>query len=72
MLTAVQVIVFTAYAGHAAIGAALDAGASGVLTKDCGQAALLSAIRRAASGEAAVNVGRVPCSEVGEGEQSTD
>jgi DNA-binding NarL/FixJ family response regulator len=52
-----RVIVFTAYADHAAIGAALDAGASGVLTKDCGQNDLLCAIRLAASGEPAANVG---------------
>ncbi|NJC73041.1 response regulator transcription factor [Planosporangium thailandense] len=51
---AVKIIVFTAYPDHAALDAALAAGAHGVVVKDTEQADLVDAIRRVADGERVV------------------
>ncbi|MGH8910458.1 MAG: response regulator [Egibacteraceae bacterium] len=46
-----RVLIFTAYAEHAALEAALDAGADGCLLKDASQADLLESVKRVARGE---------------------
>lgn len=51
---AAKIIVFTAYPEHAALTAALDAGAHGVVVKDIERADLIEAIRRVADGERVV------------------
>jgi two-component system, NarL family, nitrate/nitrite response regulator NarL len=56
---AVRVILFTAYPDHAALGAALAAGAHGVIVKDTERADLVDVIRRVVDGE------RVVCTAVG-------
>lgn len=55
-----RVVIFTAYADHAAIEAAIDAGADAVLTKDAGRDDLLEVIRRVAAGERLTSVEIVP------------
>jgi len=50
----VKVIIFTAYPEHAALQAALAAGAHGVVVKDTERADLVDAIRRVAVGERVV------------------
>jgi DNA-binding NarL/FixJ family response regulator len=55
----VKIIIFTAYADHVALTAALDAGAHGVLVKDVERADLVDVIRRVAAGE------RVVCTDDG-------
>jgi two-component system, NarL family, nitrate/nitrite response regulator NarL len=52
----VKVIIFTAYPEHAALGAALAAGAHGVLVKDTERADLVDVIRRVAAGERVISV----------------
>jgi DNA-binding NarL/FixJ family response regulator len=52
----VKVIIFTAYANHAALGDALAAGAHGVLVKDTERADLVDVIRRVAAGERVISV----------------
>lgn len=47
----VKIIIFTAYPDHAALSAALDAGAHGVVVKDIERFDLIEAIRRVAAGE---------------------
>jgi two-component system nitrate/nitrite response regulator NarL len=54
--SAPKVILFTAYPEHAAVDAALAAGAHGVLVKDTEQADLVDAIRRVVDGERLVDV----------------
>jgi DNA-binding NarL/FixJ family response regulator len=49
-----KIVVFTAYPDHAAVDAALAAGADGVLVKDTERDALIDAIRRIVSGERVV------------------
>jgi two-component system nitrate/nitrite response regulator NarL len=46
-----KVLIFTAYADHAALEAALDAGADGCLLKDASKTDLLEGIKRVARGE---------------------
>lgn len=46
-----KVLIFTAYADHAALDAALDAGADGCLLKDASKTDLLEGIKRVARGE---------------------
>jgi two-component system, NarL family, nitrate/nitrite response regulator NarL len=55
----VRIILFTAYPDHAALGAALAAGAHGVIVKDTERADLVDVIRRVVDGE------RVVCTAVG-------
>jgi DNA-binding NarL/FixJ family response regulator len=55
----VRVILFTAYPDHAALGAALAAGAHGVIVKDTERADLVDVIRRVVDGE------RVVCTAAG-------
>ena len=55
----VKVIIFTAYPDHAALEAALAAGAHGVVIKDADRADLVDTIRRVAAGE------RVVCTDIG-------
>jgi two-component system, NarL family, nitrate/nitrite response regulator NarL len=50
----VRVILFTAYPDHAALGAALAAGAHGVIVKDTERADLVDVIRRVVDGERVV------------------
>jgi two-component system, NarL family, nitrate/nitrite response regulator NarL len=52
---AVKVVVFTAYPEHAALTAALAAGAHGVVVKDTERADLVDVIRRVAAGERVVS-----------------
>jgi two-component system, NarL family, nitrate/nitrite response regulator NarL len=52
---AVKVIVFTAYPDHAALGAALRAGAHGVVVKDAERADLVDVISRVVDGERVVS-----------------
>jgi two-component system nitrate/nitrite response regulator NarL len=56
---ALKIIVFTAYAGHVALTAALAAGAHGAVVKDVERADLVDVIRRVAAGE------RVVCTDDG-------
>ena len=51
----VRVLVFTAYADHAALRAALEAGAHGCLLKDATRTDLLRSIRRVAAGEQVID-----------------
>lgn len=51
---AVKIILFTAYPDHAALTAAVSAGAHGVVVKDVERADLIDAIRRVAGGECIV------------------
>jgi DNA-binding NarL/FixJ family response regulator len=60
---AVKVIVFTAYPEHVALGAALAAGAHGIIVKDTERADLVDVIRRVVDGE------RVVCTALGEDSQ---
>jgi DNA-binding NarL/FixJ family response regulator len=53
----VKVILFTAYPDHAALGAALTAGANGVVVKDSERADLVDVIRRVVAGERVVSTG---------------
>jgi DNA-binding NarL/FixJ family response regulator len=53
----VKVVLFTAYPDHAALGAALAAGAHGVIVKDTERADLVDVIRRVVAGERVVNTG---------------
>jgi two-component system, NarL family, nitrate/nitrite response regulator NarL len=55
----VKIIIFTAYPDHAALTAALAAGAHGVVVKDTERADLVDVIRRVAAGE------RVVCVDIG-------
>jgi DNA-binding NarL/FixJ family response regulator len=55
----IKVVIFTAYPEHAALTAALAAGAHGVVLKDTERADLVDVIRRVATGE------RVVCVDVG-------
>ena len=55
-----RVVVFTAYADHAAIEASIDAGADAVVTKDAGRDELLEVIRRVATGERLTAIELVP------------
>ncbi|GAA1790657.1 response regulator transcription factor [Planosporangium flavigriseum] len=50
----IKIIIFTAYPDHAALDAALAAGAHGAVVKDIEQADLVDAIRRVAAGERVV------------------
>jgi two-component system, NarL family, nitrate/nitrite response regulator NarL len=52
---AAKVIVFTAYPDHAALGAALEAGAHGVVVKDAERADLVDVIGRVVAGERVVS-----------------
>jgi len=47
-----KIVIFTAYAGHRALKAAIDAGVDGCLLKDAADTDLVDAVRRAARGEA--------------------
>jgi DNA-binding NarL/FixJ family response regulator len=60
----VKIIVFTAYPDHAALDAALAAGAHGVVVKDTEPADLVDAIRRVADGERVVYANSGPDSGV--------
>jgi two-component system, NarL family, nitrate/nitrite response regulator NarL len=51
----VRVLLFTAYADHAALQAALEAGAHGCLLKDATRTDLLRSIRRVAGGEQVID-----------------
>jgi two-component system, NarL family, nitrate/nitrite response regulator NarL len=51
----VRVLLFTAYADHAALQAALEAGAHGCLLKDATRTDLLRSIRRVAAGEQVID-----------------
>jgi len=51
---AVKIVLFTAYPDHAALGAALAAGAHGVVVKDSERADLVDVIRRVVMGERVV------------------
>jgi two-component system, NarL family, nitrate/nitrite response regulator NarL len=51
----VRVLLFTAYADHAALRAALEAGAHGCLLKDATRTDLLRSIRRVAAGEQVID-----------------
>ncbi|HEU4425781.1 MAG TPA: response regulator transcription factor [Pilimelia sp.] len=52
-----KIIIFTAYADHAALGPALAAGAHGVVVKDTERADLVDAIRRVVAGERVTDTG---------------
>jgi two-component system, NarL family, nitrate/nitrite response regulator NarL len=54
---AVKIVLFTAYPDHAALGAALAAGAHGVVVKDTERADLVDVIRRVVAGERVINTG---------------
>jgi DNA-binding NarL/FixJ family response regulator len=54
---AVKVVLFTAYPDHAALGAALTAGAHGAIVKDTERADLVDVIRRVVDGERVIRTG---------------
>jgi len=55
LLPEVKVLVFTAYADHAALDAAMVAGADGCVLKDASGTDLLTSIRRVAGGEVVID-----------------
>ena len=56
-LPTVKIVLFTAYPDHAALGAALAAGAQGAIVKDTERADLVDVIRRVVAGERVVCTG---------------
>jgi two-component system, NarL family, nitrate/nitrite response regulator NarL len=52
-----RIVIFTAYAGHKALQAAIEAGVDGCLLKDAADTDLVEAIRRVARGESAEDAG---------------